>query len=148
MGEIALHREPHVSSNKVMVVTLHVGHIVHKSQVNIFASWRWKVCLSYAQDRYRHHHLCLSPEKARLGVILGHGGKHVHSWTKAVYLWRERFPSRLWYYWYIGNCEEELPKKPVGRLSVNSRPTVGRLLADRRPTGFARNIGYLSVTCR
>ena len=38
MGEIALHREPHVSSNKVMVVTLHVGHIVHKSQVNIFAS--------------------------------------------------------------------------------------------------------------
>ena len=23
-----------------------------------------------------------------------------------------------------GNCEEELPKKPVGRLSVNCRPTV------------------------
>ena len=26
----------------------------------------------------------------------------------------------------LGNCEEELPKKPVGRQS-----------ADRRPTGFA-----------
>ena len=23
----------------------------------------------------------------------------------------------------FGNCEEELPKKPVGRLSVNCRPT-------------------------
>ena len=30
----------------------------------------------------------------------------------------------------LGNCEEELPKKPVGRLSVNCRPTVGRLLAN------------------
>lgn len=38
MGEIAFHRGTHMSSNKVMVVTLHVGHIVHKSQVNIFAS--------------------------------------------------------------------------------------------------------------
>ena len=25
--------------------------------------------------------------------------------------------------WKVGNCEEELPKKPVGRLSVNCRPT-------------------------
>ena len=25
----------------------------------------------------------------------------------------------------IGNCEEELPKKPVGRLSADCRPTVG-----------------------
>ena len=52
----------------------------------------------------------------------------------------------------MGNCEEELPKKPVGRLSVNCRPTVGRQLVVCRPTGFARNIGYLlvlnlSVTC-
>ena len=47
--------------------------------------------------------------------------------------------------WITGNCEEELPKKPVGRLLVNCRPTVGRQLADRRPTGFARNIGYLSA---
>ena len=31
----------------------------------------------------------------------------------------------------IGNCEEELPKKPVGRLSVNCRLTVGQLSADR-----------------
>ena len=34
----------------------------------------------------------------------------------------------------LGNCEEELPKKPVGRLLVACRPT-----------GFARNIGYLSA---
>ena len=69
-----------------------------------------------------------------------------------------------------GNCEEDLPKKPVGRLSVNcrpsvdrqsadcwptvgrvstnSRPTVGRQSADRRPTDFARNIGYLSADSR
>ena len=36
-----------------------------------------------------------------------------------------------------GNCKEELPKKPVGRL-----------LADRRLTVFARNIGYLSADSR
>ena len=30
----------------------------------------------------------------------------------------------------FGNCEEELPKKPVGRLSVNCRPTVGRQSTD------------------
>ena len=69
-----------------------------------------------------------------------------------------------------GNCEEDLPKKPVGRLSVNcrpsvdrqsadcwptvgrvstnSRPTVGRQSAVRRPTDFARNIGYLSADSR
>ena len=34
----------------------------------------------------------------------------------------------------IGNCEEELPKKPVGQLSADSRPTVGLLSADSRPT--------------
>ena len=28
----------------------------------------------------------------------------------------------------FGNCEEELPKKPVGRQTADSRPTVGRLL--------------------
>ena len=31
----------------------------------------------------------------------------------------------------IGNCEEELPKKPVGRLSVNCRPTGYRQSTDR-----------------
>ena len=30
-----------------------------------------------------------------------------------------------------GNCEEELPKKPVGRLSVTCRPTVDRQSVDR-----------------
>ena len=33
-----------------------------------------------------------------------------------------------------GNCEEELPKKPVGQLSVDCRPSVGRLSADCWPT--------------
>ena len=33
-----------------------------------------------------------------------------------------------------GNCEEELPKKPVGRLSVNCRPTVDRQVTDSLPT--------------
>ena len=35
----------------------------------------------------------------------------------------------------IGNCEEELPKKPVGRLSADCRPTVDRQSADSLPTG-------------
>ena len=50
----------------------------------------------------------------------------------------------------MGNCEEELPKKPVGRQSADSeeilatcRPTVGRQSADSRPT-----VGNVSVTCR
>ena len=43
----------------------------------------------------------------------------------------------------LGNCEEELPKKPVGRLSVNCRPTVGRLSADSWPT-----VGQLSTDKR
>ena len=49
------------------------------------------------------------------------------------------------YYWNFGNCEEELPKKPVGRqlavcrltvarLSADSWPTVARLLANSWPT--------------
>ena len=33
-----------------------------------------------------------------------------------------------------GNCEEELPKKPFGRLSVNCRPTVDRQVTDSLPT--------------
>ena len=34
----------------------------------------------------------------------------------------------------LGNSEEELPEKPVGRLSTVCWPTVGRLSANRRPT--------------
>ena len=33
-----------------------------------------------------------------------------------------------------GNCEEELPKKPVGQLSVNCRPSVDRQVTDSLPT--------------
>ena len=58
----------------------------------------------------------------------------------------------------FGNCEEELPKKPVGRLSVNCRPTVGRLLANCLPTVCVMfeakvladcrpTVGRQSVTC-
>ena len=36
----------------------------------------------------------------------------------------------------MGNCEEELPKKPVGRLSVNCRPTHYRQFTDRLPTAY------------
>ena len=48
----------------------------------------------------------------------------------------------------LGNCEEELPKKPVGRLSVDSRPSVDRQSTICRPTDFARNTGYLSADRR
>ena len=39
-------------------------------------------------------------------------------------------------YTCIGNCEEELPKKPVGPLSADCRPTVGRQLTDSRLTVY------------
>ena len=70
-----------------------------------------------------------------------------------------------------GNCDEELPKKPVGQLSAvcwptvdgrlladcrpsvcrlwaDCRPFVGRQMADRRPTGFPQNIDYQSADKR
>ena len=34
----------------------------------------------------------------------------------------------------IGNCEEELPKKPVGQLSVNCWPSVDWQVTDSLPT--------------
>ena len=34
---------------------------------------------------------------------------------------------------FMGNCEEELPKKPVGRLSVNCRPSVDRQVTGSLP---------------
>ena len=48
----------------------------------------------------------------------------------------------------LGNCEEELPKKPVGRLLADCWLTVGRVSADRRPTGFPQNIDYQSADSR
>ena len=48
--------------------------------------------------------------------------------------------------WQIGNCEEELPKKPVGRLSVDCRPSVGRLSAVCWPT-VGRLLARLSAVC-
>ena len=58
-----------------------------------------------------------------------------------------------------GNCEEELPKKPAGRQSVDCWPTVGRQTADRfclkyrLPVGRQwadswPTVGNVSVTCR
>ena len=56
----------------------------------------------------------------------------------------------------MGNCEEELPKKPVSRLSAVCQMPVARLLADCQlsfghllanswPTGFATNTDYQSA---
>ena len=36
----------------------------------------------------------------------------------------------------LGDCEEELPEKPVGRLSVNCQPTYHQQITDRLPTGY------------
>ena len=36
----------------------------------------------------------------------------------------------------LGNCEEELPKKPVSRLSVNCRPSVDRQVTDSLLTAY------------
>ena len=56
--------------------------------------------------------------------------------TDTRFTWRQKSPliQRRLDYWLIGNCEEELPKKPVGRLSVNCRPTVDRQVTDSLPT--------------
>ena len=50
-------------------------------------------------------------------------------------IYRKRHDRSRNHYYIFGNCEEELPKKPVGRLSVNCRPTVYRQLTNRLPTG-------------
>ena len=42
-------------------------------------------------------------------------------------------------YLFIGKSEEQLPQKTVGRLSVNSQPTVGQQLSNSRPTVFSAN---------
>ena len=53
-----------------------------------------------------------------------------------------------------GNCEEELPKKPVGRLSAVCRSTVGRQLAVCRPTVGRQStnsrptVGRQTANCR
>ena len=45
-------------------------------------------------------------------------------------------------------CWVIVKKSYLKYLSADSWPTVGRLSADRRPTSFARNIGYLSPDSR
>ena len=45
----------------------------------------------------------------------------------------------VWFLWQepiLGNCEEELPKKPVGQLSVNCRTTVDQQVTDSLPTAL------------
>ena len=36
-----------------------------------------------------------------------------------------------WEHTFMGNCEEELPKKPVGRQLTNSLPTANQQVTDR-----------------
>ena len=55
---------------------------------------------------------------------------------QAIYLltlahYKETLVKQNKNYSHIGNCEEEeLPKKPVGRLSANRQPTAGQQTAD------------------
>ena len=70
------------------------------------------------------------------GVITWISSKSDSAKPKAILkLWARLLPE-------LGNCEKELPKKPVGRLSVNCRPSVGRLSAVCQPT-----VGRLSAIC-
>ena len=57
----------------------------------------------------------------------------LNSWWTLVWIKINSF-SPLILISVIGNCEEELPKKPVGRQLVVCRPTVGWLSAVCRPT--------------
>ena len=54
-------------------------------------------------------------------------------WSTSFYLQIE-MPMHFLPITSLGNCEEELPKKPVGRLSVNCRPSVDRQVTDSLPT--------------
>ena len=63
------------------------------------------------------------------------GNKLLNIQFAKYHIWNnksEGFPNMVLSTETFGNCEEELPKKPVGRLSVNCRPTVGDLLATCR----------------
>ena len=57
-------------------------------------------------------------------INVGHNLKNSLS-SNTLWIWSSRS---------IGNCEEELPKKPVGQLSVNCRPSVDRQVTDSLPT--------------
>ena len=46
-----------------------------------------------------------------------------------------------------GNCKEELPKKPVGRLLAVCRPTVGRQTADSFCPKYRLPVGRQSADC-
>ena len=48
----------------------------------------------------------------------------------------------------LGNCEEELPKKPVGQLSVDCQPTDYRQVTDRLPTGYQQTADSRSTVGR
>ena len=61
--------------------------------------------------------------------------QEIYLFTLAHY--KETLEKQNKNYSHIGNCEEEeLPKKPVGRLIAKSRPTARRKSPDSRPTGF------------
>ena len=53
-------------------------------------------------------------------------------WVKGI-LSSEKLPKnvRSKFLQNLGNCVEELPKKPVGRLSADTLPTVYRQATDR-----------------
>ena len=45
-----------------------------------------------------------------------------------------------------GNCEEELPEKPVGRLSVDCRPSDYRQVTNKLPTATdSRPAGFMGA---
>jgi len=69
------------------------------------------------------------------GRISIHGTKHKACSTGwqtpllTLIFFQNQWPSNL------RNCEEELPKKPVGQLSGDCRPTDYRQITNRLPTG-------------
>ena len=77
------------------------------------------------------------PDKFCLPVILNgpvHKGPKINFFYKSTAFQEDKHPFHRNYGTNWGNCEEELPKKPVGRLSVNCRPTHYRQFTDRLPT--------------
>ena len=68
--------------------------------------------------------------------------------SRELVFWKKRFVKLYCALCLLfGNCEEELPKKPVGRLSVDCRPTVYQK-KNCRPTVCRQTANCRPTVCR
>ena len=89
----------------------------------------YKKCLHFGLQSYHRGFfgtlICLTPNLATYNEITANFMSYFYSGQDL---------ASATYITIAGNCEEELPKKPVGRLSLNCRPTGYRQSTDSLPT--------------